>query len=151
MADNKDNARNELTYVSITPPASGAAARLSTNYTKVGLVISDNLALSRNMISADDKDAGEFTNVIPGRTSGTIALQANRAKDGNAGWTILRDAFYNGTLLYFLKTDNIIGDEAVYGTAYVESYEENSDDEAVRTVNASLVIQGVVTFFTIAT
>lgn len=151
MSDTKDNARNELLYVSASEPAGESAKRLPSSYTRVGMVTSDNLSLSRNMIGADDKDSGEGTTVIPGRSSGQIQVQGNRPKDGNAGQTIIRDAFQNGTLLYFLKSDNTIGDEAVHGTGYVESYERGSDDEAVRSFTATLNVQGTPTFFDIQT
>ena len=151
MADTRDNGRNELTYVSTTDPGSVSASRLPANYTVVGLVLGDTLTLNRNMIPADDKSAGDYNQLIVGRISGQVQIQGHRAKDGNAGMKIVRDALQNGTLLYFLKSDNTVGDEAVYGTAYVESYEEGSDDEAVRTANATLVTQGQIYFFTIQT
>lgn len=151
MADTKDNARNELTYVTTSAPGSGAASRLPASYTRAGMVISDTLAMSRNMIPADDKDSGEGTTVIPGRSSGSISLQGNRPKDGNAGQIIIRDAYLARTLVYFLKTDNTIGDVATYGTGYVETYEEGSDDESVRTFTATINVQGLPTWFVIAT
>lgn len=146
-----DNARNELTYVSESEPATEAAKRLPTNYTRAGLVISDTLSLSVNMIPADDKDSGEGTTVIPGRKSGQIQIQGNRPPEGDPGQKIMRDATLDGQLLYFLKSDNTIGHEAVHGTGYAENYEEGSDDESPRTYTVTLNVQGIPTFFTIAT
>lgn len=149
--DTKDNARNELSYISTSEPASVSASRLPTSYTRIGAVISDTLAGSRNMIPADDKDSGEGTTVIPGRSSGSIQIQGNRAKDGNAGQIIVRDAWRNGTRVYWLKSDNVIGDVAVYGEGYVENYEEGSEDESVRSYTATINVQGLPNWFVIQT
>ncbi len=151
MADTKDNARNELTYVEVTPPVGESALRLPSNYIRAGMVISDNLAMSTNMIPSDDKDSGEGSSVIPGRTGGSVQIQGNRPMDGNAGQTILRQAWIDKVLVYFLKSDNTIGNTAQHGTAYVENWEENSDDESVRGFTCTLNVQGVPTWFTIQT
>lgn len=151
MADTKDNARDELTYVSISEPADESAKRLPTNYTRAGMVISDNLALSRNMLPADDKDSGEGTTVIPGRSSGQVQMQGNRPKDGNAGQLIIRDAFLSRAKVWFLKSDNTMGDQACHAFCYIENYEEGSEDEAVRTFTCTLNVQGIVSWFTIQT
>lgn len=151
MPDTKDNARNELTYCATVAPVGESALRLPSNYTRAGMVISDNLAMSVNMIPADDKDSGEGTTVIPGRSSGQIQLQGNRPMDGNAGQILLRDAWIAKVLVYFLKSDNTIGNVAQHGTAFVENWEENSDDEAIRGFTCTLNVQGVPTWFTIQT
>lgn len=146
-----DNARNELTYVTASEPATEGAKRLPSNYTRAGLVISDNLSLSRNMIPANDKDSGEGQTDVVGRAAGQVQIQGNRLPEGDAGQKIVRDAWKNGTLLYFLKSDNTIGSEGVHSNAYVENYEEGSDDESPRTYTATLKVQDIPTFFTIAT
>jgi len=151
MADTKDNARDELLYVTASAPATESELRLPASYTRVGMVITDSLALSRNMIDANDKDSGEGESVIPGRSSGTVAVTCNRPKDGNAGQLVINDAYTNRTLLYFLKSDNTVGDRAVHFTGYVENYEEGSDDEDVRKLNFTIRVQGFPTFFEIQT
>ena len=153
MTDTKDNARNELLYVSTTAPSTESAARLPASYTKLGLVSGDTLALSKNMIDANDKDTGIWTEQIPGRNSGTISVQGNRPKDGNAGQTVVRNAFITdpSPLVYWLRTDNTVGDLAVHGKGYVESYEEGGDDETVRSFSTSLSVDGQPTFFVIQT
>ena len=151
MPDTKDNARNELFYVTTSQPEDESALRLPSNYTKVGLVTSNPLNLSRNMINADDKDSGDGTTEEYGRLSGTVSVSGNRAKDGNAGAKMVRDALIDKTTLYFLQSDNTIGDEAAHGTVKVSTYNEGSDDESIRKMDATLNIQGVPTFFTIVT
>jgi len=152
MADTKDNAVNELFYITAIAPAGESALRLPSSYTKVGMVVSETVSQSRNMIPADDKDSGTGTNVIPGRSSGSASVSGNRPKDGNAGQIILESAYDVGTtLIYWLMSDNTIGDRALHGTGYVESYEWGSDDEAVRTFSVNLIIQGFPTRFVIQT
>jgi len=151
MADTKDNARNENFYVSTTDPGTETARRLPSNYTKVGLLTSNPLSLSRNMINADDKDSGDGTTEEYGRISGNVSISGNRAKDGNAGAMIVRDAHMAKTTLYFLQSDNTIGDQASHGVCKVSTYNEGSDDESIRKMDATLNIQGVPVFFTIVT
>ena len=151
MPNTKDNARNELLYVTTTEPVGESAKRLPSNYTQVGLVKSDNIGLSVNMIDANDKDVGIYNEVIPGRITGQISISGNRPKDGNAGQLIIRNALIAESLLYWLKSDNTAGDEAVHGTAYVDNYEEGSDDETVRSFTLSMTTQGQFTFFNINT
>jgi hypothetical protein len=151
VPDTKDNARNELLYVSTSEPATEAAARLPGSYTRAGMVKSDSLQVNVNMIDANDKDVGDFNAEIPGRSSGQIQIAGNRPKDGNAGQIIIRNARAAGTKLYFLKSDNVIGDIACHGSAYVSAYQEGSDDEAIRAFSATLSLQEEPTWFEIQT
>ena len=153
MADTKFNARFELLYVTTSDPGDESARRLPSNYTQVGLVVSKNLSVDRNMIDANDKDVGQWTEVIPGRNAGALSLTCNRPRDANAGQDILTAALTSssGTLLYFLLSTNTVGDNAVHGTAYVDNVELGSDDESVASFIASLVTQGTITFFNINT
>lgn len=151
MADTKGNARSELIYVATTNPSGESARRLPSNYTKVGLVTGNPLSLSRNMINADDKDSGDGTTEEYGRLNGNVSISGNRAKDGNAGAKIVRDAMMNKTTLYFLQSDNTIGDEACHGVCKVSAYNEGSDDEELLKMDATLNIQQVPVFFTIVT
>jgi hypothetical protein len=151
MADTRDNATNELFYITDSPPVGEAALRLPTNYTKLGLAVSETISQSRNMIPANDKDSGDGETSIPGRSSGNASVNGNRPKDGNAGQILVELAYDNKTLLNWLLSDNMIGDRAMHGTAYCENYEWGSDDQTVRTFSLTLNIQGLPTKFVIAT
>ena len=151
MADTLDNARNELVYVSASEPADESAKRLPSEYIVVGLLTSNSVSTSRNMIAANNKSSGDGENDLYGRISGSLSVSGQRAKDGNAGMKIIRDALANKQDLWVLVSDNTVDDEAVHGKFKVTSYDEGSDDESTRTASAELKLQGEPSFFTIQT
>ena len=151
MSDTRDNATNELFYITDSEPADESAKRLPTSYTKLGLAVSETISQSRNMIPANDKDSGDGETSIPGRSSGNASVNGNRPKDGNAGQILVEAAYDDKSLLWWLLSDNTIGDRAMHGKAYCENYEWGSDDQTVRTFSLTLNIQGLPTKFVIAT
>lgn len=138
----------EILYVTDSDPAAGPTD--PTNYTKVGLLVSNPFSGDAEEIEAVDKVSSRFSSSLAGTAGYSIEVEANRPAVVDAGQKLLRDAWTGGTNLWWLISTNTTGDEAKHGEAAVTSYGEPSPTDDHATVTATLSGQGAPTFVTLS-
>lgn len=136
-------------YVTATDPSGGEGDIGS--YDVVGFAKDHNFSRSRNMIDASDKDSGADSEFKPGRRTQTLDGTTNRdVADGNdAGQEALEAAYEADTedasLLYFLLTNNVVGDTEYYGKAFVSQLDVSFPDEGMIETSFTFQCTDVVT------
>lgn len=145
MADDQGRhlGNDQLLYVSASEPTDGAD---ETDYTLVGLLISNNFNGEGNVIRAADKVVSGFTSGLTGTRSYTLDVEAHRKNVADTGQAIIRDAWTDGDNLFWLITTGVQGDTCVFGQAAVGSYSEPNPTDEYVTMTSTLEGQGAPTW-----
>lgn len=153
MATTDDQGRflgnDEILWVSASEPTGGSETD-TAQYTKVGLLVSNPFSGDAEEITATDKVTSRFSSSLAGSAGYTIEVEANRPAVVDSGQEIIRDAWLNGTNVYWLITTDTSTEEAKYGQASVTSYGEPSPTDDHATATSTLSGQGAPTFTTLA-
>lgn len=147
MADTLTQGKKYLFYVAADGAPTSPSA--TTNYSKVGLLISDTLSTTNDTVEARHKDSGGYRYQIPTTKGSTITLEGYFPADGNAGTSIIYDASQSTTastqIVGFLSTTGVTGEDQFRGTGYVLSFERSNGVDEVATWTAEISVIGAVT------
>jgi hypothetical protein len=146
MADSEGRflGNDELLYIKTgTAPTTPLA---DTEYTEFGLVVNNPFAGQAEVIRAADKGASRFSGAVPGTASYNIQAEGHRKNVADAGHEIVRDAWLNGTKVWWLISTGVTGEEAKYGGGYVTAYGETSGTNEHVRITATIEGDGAPTF-----
>jgi hypothetical protein len=144
----KDQGTDYALYLSDDDPGSNNYGSIN-QYEIVGFATENSLNFDKNLIESADKDtSGDMTYVSGRRTptvEGTFHLdvqQGNDAGQQNIFNNIQKDT---NERLFFLLTDNVVGNLQFYGECYTESMELTFPDQDMIELSATLQVHGGVT------
>lgn len=142
----KGKGEDYLLYLSEDDPGSNNYQDVN-EYDLIGCALEHNLAFSRDLIEAANKDTAGDMEYIPGRREqtieGTFHLDREYAKD--SGQESLWNNIQENTTedhVWFLLTDNITGNQEYWGKALVEDLDVSFPDQDMIEIDATLQVDG---------
>lgn len=136
-------------YLTQTDPSAGPGD--ITNYDLAGFDKDLTFPRSRNMIDASDKDSGADSEYEPGRRDATVEGTFNRdlAFENDAGQAHAITAYEADTKanskVWWLVTDNVVGNVQWYGEGFVSQADESFPDEGMAELSVTIQVSGSVT------
>lgn len=117
---------------------------------QIANLTSNSLTAATNMFETTDKESGGDREVLPGlrQWSGSADLNLN-FQSANFDMADVMAAWKNRTLLDFIMTTDIVGDQSYSGTCYIENVEMNGPMEDVATATVTLAGTGALVLTTI--
>lgn len=105
------------------------------------------LSLSRDTIDTTTKDSGEWGEIIPGKKSGSISLDALYNPDANSGTGALDmlDMFSDGTVGVLKWGETTTGTKYMTASGYITGFDLDGPQGDVATYKCTFTITGEVT------
>lgn len=130
-------------YVSGTQPATPGDIG---EYDVAGFSTNLSFSRTRNMVDASNKDSGDDSEFEAGRRTSTITgtFFADITDDADAGQAAIETAINDadGNLVYWLITDNILGNRQYHGSALPSQFDLSWPDEGMVQIEVTLQVTG---------